>query len=347
MVMILLVAPSLNGLSLLFAQTASPPVSALAIGPQARFSASPVDFGRVMPTEIRHHVFIVTNAGTGVLIISNVAPGCGCTTAGEWDREIPPGKTGRIPIEFNPANFSGAVTKSIVVSSNDAVQSTHVLEIQATVWRPFEVVPAQVSFLPIEGEPTVETKVVRILNNLDQPATLEPPQSINPQFKTALKTIRPGREFAVHISYDSAIPNPSHHTAITIKTSFAEQPVLNISAFAMPQPAVVTLPAAIQLPPGPRGPNYSYNVVIRNNASAALRVTEPVASVKGLVVTLTEPQPGRLFYLNVAMPDEFKAQAENPAMISVKTSHPRFPEIRVPIIPSAVPPAPPAATVGK
>lgn len=344
--MALLALFELGGLPALRAQISPAPAVGKAAGPHARFAEPSVNFGKVMPTEARRHVFVVTNVGTEMLVISNVAPGCGCTTAGEWDKEIPPGKTGRIPIEFNPANFSGAVTKSIVVSSNDAVQSTQVLEIQATVWRPFEVSPAHVSFLPVEGEPREETKIVRIVNNLDQPATLEPPQSANPQFKTELKTIRPGREFELHVSYDSAVPSPSLNTTVTIKTSLADQPVLSVSAFAMPQPAVVTIPTTIQLPPGPLGPNYTYNVVIRNNGSAALKVTEPAASVEGLVVKLIEPQPGRMFYVSIAIPGEFKASAEKPAVISVKTSHPKFPEIRVPIVRPA-PPPPPATTAGK
>ena len=341
-VMVLFVLAQLSGLPLLSAPAAQAPV-AKAAGPQARFAEPSVNFGKVAPTEARRHVFVVTNVGTEMLVITDVAPGCGCTTAGTWDREIPPGQTGRIPIEFNPANFSGPVSKSVVVTCNDPAQPTQVLEIQATVWRPFEVTPTFTSFLPVEGEPRNEVKIVRIVNNLEQPATLERPESNNPLFKAELKTIRPGREFELHVSYDSAVTGPSLNTVISVRTSLAEQSLLNVSAFAMPQPAVITIPATIQLPPGPLGPNYTYNVVIRNNGEAALQVTDPAASVASLVVKVTEPQPGRMFYVSVAIPAEFKASAENPPVISVKTSHPKFPQIRVPIVPAA-PSAAPAVT---
>ncbi|MBM3855648.1 MAG: DUF1573 domain-containing protein [Verrucomicrobia bacterium] len=309
-------------------------------GPRAQFSGTVVDFGRVMPTEIRKHEYIVANDGTATLVITHVAPGCGCTTTGTWDKEIPPGQTGRIPIEFNPSTFSGAIVKSIVVETNEAVQSSHVLEIRANVWRPFEIHPAHVAFMTVEGEPREETRIVRILNNLDQPATLEPPVSTNPLFRGELKTIRPGQQFELHLAYDSSKTGPSLNTEITVKTSLAEQPVLTVAAFAMSQPAVMAIPNSIELPPGPRGQNYSHNLVIRNNSQAALKIIEATASVPKLAIKVTEPQPGRMFYVNVAIPDDFVARAEAPAIITVRTSHPRFPEIRVPVMPSAVPPPP-------
>jgi hypothetical protein len=323
------------------APAATPPAATAQAGAaRARFPESSVDFGRVLPTEMRKHEFVVVNDGTATLVINNVAPGCGCTTTGTWDKEIPPGKTGRIPIEFNPATFSGAIVKSIVVETNEAGQPSHMLELRANVWRPFELQPAHVAFMPVEGEPREETRIVRILNNLDQPATLGPLESTNPLFKAQLKTIRPGREFELHLAFDSSKTAPSLNTTITVKTSLPEQPVLTVSAFAMPQPAVIVIPNTIELPPGPRGKNYSHNLVIRNNGQTALQLTEAAASVARLAVKVTEPQPGRMFYVNVSIPDDFVARAEAPAIITVKTSHPRFPEIRVPVMPSTVPPPP-------
>jgi hypothetical protein len=306
-------------------------------GPQARYSELLIDFGKVTAAEIKRHTFVVTNTGSATLVVSDVAPGCGCTTAGAWDKEIAPGKTGRIPIEFNPANFSGVVAKSVVVTTNDPDRPMQVLDIRANVWRPLEIEPAFTSFLPIEGEARTETKVVRILNNLEKPVTLESPQSTNPHFKTELKSIQPGKEFELHISYDSAVTPPSLNTAISIKTSVVEQPVLNITAFAMPQPAVVTIPAAIQLPPVPITANYTYNVVVRNNATAALQVTSASASLAGLGVKIIESQAGRIYYVSVSFPKDFKVPAENPPVITIKTSHPRFAEIRVPVLPPVAP----------
>jgi hypothetical protein len=58
-----------------------------------------------------------------------------------------------------------------------------------------------------EGEETNETKVVRIINHLDGPLTLSPPQCANPAFKLELKTVQPGKEFALHVSYAGPVSN--------------------------------------------------------------------------------------------------------------------------------------------
>lgn len=333
--------------TMLRAQLSPGEAAAKAAAPSAQFAQLSVNFGQVKPADIQRHVFTVTNTGAVPLLISDVAAGCGCTTTGTWDKEIAPGATGRIPIEFNPANFSGEVHKSVVVSTNDPARPTQTLDLRANVWRPFEIIPAFTGFLPVEGEPRAETKVVRILNNLAEPAKLHAPESTNPQFQTALKAVRDGREYELSITYDSAIPGSSVNATITIKTGRAEQPILSMTAFAMPQPSLVTIPATLQLPAGKLGPGVTHNIVVRNNASAPLKITDTASSVSGIRLTVTESQPGRLYYVSAAFPAGYEASAAIPAIITVKTSHPRYPEIRVPIVPEAASAQPTSLSTGK
>ena len=54
-----------------------------------------------------------------------------------------------------------------------------------------------------------------------------------------------------------------------------------------------------------------------------------------------------MFYVSVAFPTGYQASAEKPAVISVKTSHPKYAEIRVPIVPGAAAVNPAAVAPGK
>src|SRR5262245_19754447 len=92
--------------------------------PRAHCAETTHDFGKVKNGEKPKHEFVVTNEGTATLEILEVKPGCGCTPAGAFDRHIPPGKTGKIPIEFNPINFAGPIAKAITVTCNDPAQGT-------------------------------------------------------------------------------------------------------------------------------------------------------------------------------------------------------------------------------
>jgi len=156
-------------------------------GPRIEFGSTNFDFGRITTGEPAKHSFIFTNTGTTTLEITEVKPGCGCTTAGEWDRSVEPGKTGAIPLQFNSRGFGGAVTKTATVSCNDPRQSNVVLQITGTVWKPIEVTPPMVVFQPTEEERTKQTKSVRIVSNLDEPLTLSDVECTDPSFRAELK----------------------------------------------------------------------------------------------------------------------------------------------------------------
>src|SRR5262249_8072316 len=71
----------------------------LSAAPRIQFSTPTFDFGKVEAGTAIKHDFIFTNTGNAVLEIRDVKPSCGCTTAGQWDRLVQPGKTGSIPVK--------------------------------------------------------------------------------------------------------------------------------------------------------------------------------------------------------------------------------------------------------
>src|SRR5437773_7503879 len=131
--------------------TPPPPAAASTAGPKIQFDSIVYDFTKVNSGEVVKHDFVFTNLGAATLEILDVRPGCGCTTAGTWDKKVEPGKTGKIPLQFSPANFSGPIAKGATVTCNDPAQSSIYLKFQATVWRPLEVQPQYLYFMPVEG----------------------------------------------------------------------------------------------------------------------------------------------------------------------------------------------------
>lgn len=78
------------------------------------------DFGKIKKGDVVSHVFEVTNTGKNPLIISNVQPTCGCTVPDFTKDPILPGKTGKITLTFDSANFDGVVHKTAEVYANVA-----------------------------------------------------------------------------------------------------------------------------------------------------------------------------------------------------------------------------------
>jgi hypothetical protein len=82
-------------------------------------------------------------------------------------------------------------------------------------------------------------------------------------------------------------------------------------------------------------------------------ISAPTVNVPGVVATLKESQPGRLFSITLDFPAGFAIKATEQAELTVKTSHPQYPVVRVPIVQSLresqpqIPedlPSPPTAT---
>jgi len=315
------------------------PATSKADGPRIKFSETSFDFAKVKSSDVVRHDFIVTNTGNAVLEITDVRPGCpSCTTALPWDHQIQPGQTGKIPIQFNPASFTGPVSKSVTVTCNDPVQSSHALQFRATVWHLIDVQPPYVYFMPAEGEETNETKVVRIVSQLEEPLTLSPPKSSNPAFKVETKTVRPGKEFELHVSYAGPVSNTTLQGFIMINTSSTNHPMIKVTAHAMPpQPALVVNPPQIILPAGTLSAGYRHSQMIRNNGSAPMKLTKVDVNSEGVAVQITESQPGKLFMLTLNFPPNFQVRPGQPLELTVNTTHPRRPVIKVPIVQAAAP----------
>ena len=86
-----------------------------------------------------------------------------------------------------------------------------------------------------------------------------------------------------------------------------------------------------------------YSLAIRNSGTNALALKDPAVNAKGIDVQLREVQRGRLFTVTLTFPAGFDVTAGEQIELSVKSNHPQFPIIKVPVqtrrqAPIAVPP---------
>lgn len=316
------------------AAPAGPATAAAALrqaGPRIRFATPLFDFGKVDAGAVVKHDFIFTNTGDATLEILDVKPGCGCTTTGTWDKRVEPGKTGAVPIVFNSAGFSGQVAKSVAVTCNDVTQSNLFLQIKGTLWRPVDITPLSAYFNVPSETPTNDTRVVRIVNNLEQPLTLSEPECTNRAFRVELQTVKPGKEFDLRVTVQPPFPGSYTQAAITLKTSVTNPAVLSIPAFASLQPAVMAIPSQIHLPAGPLPASTKPSVTIRNFGTNTLAVSEAKINLEGAAVELKEVQPGRVFTVAVNFPAGLQLAPTQKVELQVKSSHPGFPVIIVPV----------------
>ncbi|MGD0410194.1 MAG: DUF1573 domain-containing protein [Verrucomicrobiota bacterium] len=349
------------------AVAAAPAPAALStnsLGPRIRFNTESAEAGTNAAGEPIRYTFVITNTGDEMLVLSNVIPGCGCTTVGgtapgsatTWTHEIAPGQTGVIPVQVDTRNLRGSINKIVTVVSNDRTRSNVTVHITGVVSLPIEVSPAMASFSIMPDAPSQNPQMIKIFNRADTPLTLSDPQSTTNAFSAVLKTNVPGQEFELTVTAapPSGLP-PSFATtvvqgSISLRTSVASMNPLQIGVFETIFPEVTVYPASIQLPAGPLAQASTNHVIIRGNA-ADLNLFDPGANVPGVDVSVRVIQTNRQFILSAVFPQGFQMQPGQAVALTFKTDNPRFPVLTVPVTPVLAvirrpPPVPPPARTG-
>jgi hypothetical protein len=305
-------------------------------GAKIAFDQSVFDFGTSWAGEPVKHVYVVTNTGNAPLEISRVHPSCGCTTAGNYSTNIPPGKTGTISIQFDNSHYSGAVTKTIDVFSNARNSSRAQLTLHGIVKKALEVIPLQAIITAQDDATVPATATVKIVNNRDVPVTISDPVSANKKYIPELKTIKPGREYELTISIEPPYTSPNAPGTIALKTTIPEQPLLTVTAITSIQKSVQVSPAQIVV--GPPTDHWTTNrVFIRGNGVTHLTLEEPQSSDSRLDVKLVALGTPNLYNLIVAIPPNYGIPNGEHVTATLKSNHPRYPVITVPIVQSLRP----------
>ena len=301
-----------------------------AVGPRIQFATPVYDFVRARQGDPVKYTYVFTNTGDQLLIVTNVQPQCGCTAAGDWTRQVEAGKTGSIPIQFNSAGYNGPVFKQVTVTCNDKRQTVSFLQLKGTIYRPFEINP-QVAVFNLPPDSEGGSMVVSITNNMEEPLTLSAPQSNNRAFTVELKTIEPGKGYQLLVSAVPPLNPGSTQGQITLKTSWTNPPVLNITVYANVQAAIGVIPAHITLPAAPLMSAQTNSVMIQNNSTNQLTLSEPAVNAPGVETQIKEVQAGRSFNAFLSFPRGFEIPAGQQVEFTVKSSNPKFPVVRVPI----------------
>ncbi|MDH4196742.1 MAG: DUF1573 domain-containing protein [Candidatus Aminicenantes bacterium] len=104
--------------------------------PRLKFEAEKHDFGKVKQGQSVTYEFVFENRGDALLIIEKVETSCGCTAALLSEKNIAPGKKGKIKSTFETQGYGGRVTKYIFVESNDPSSPRVELAVTADVQTP-------------------------------------------------------------------------------------------------------------------------------------------------------------------------------------------------------------------
>jgi hypothetical protein len=319
--------------------TTAAPAPTTAAG-QIQFETPVYDFGKVKSGDPVKYTYVFTNTGCGTLEVTHVQPQCGCTTAGDWTKKVEPGQTGTIPIQFNSGTYpAGGVTKNIVVTCNDPAHPQVTLQLKGAIWKPIDFQPAY-AMLNVPADGPGAPAVVKVINNMEEPLTLSPPESNNRSVTATLSTNQPGKEFQLTLSAVPPLKPGAFQVAITLKTSATNMPTLNIPLWVNVAPAVTVIPAQVFLPPGPLAAQAMPSIRIENKSTNHMQLSVPAVNAEGVDIQIKELQPNRMYDAQLTFPAGFQIAQGQRITFTAKSGLEQFPLIEVPINQQPSPPVP-------
>ncbi|HLP49189.1 MAG TPA: DUF1573 domain-containing protein [Candidatus Deferrimicrobium sp.] len=198
-----------------------------------KFKQSIVDFGEANSGDEVSANFEFENAGDSVLVIKNVSTSCGCTTTKLEKLEYQPGEKGAIPVKFNTKGYSGKVTKTITVTSNDEetnhgrVQLDITGKVNLKDFAEMEMTPDQLDFGKVNLGKTYTKKVtLKNTGTLDlQIVEITHGPEVNMEFPDRI--VRPSLEIPLDIVFKPMQEGP-FTTFLKVRTNAYRQRLMII-----------------------------------------------------------------------------------------------------------------------
>jgi hypothetical protein len=101
--------------------------------PEIKLEKNQYNFGDVKEGEVVTAEIPYKNVGESVLKINNVKSSCGCTAVVLEGKELKPNEAGTLKIELDTSNYSGRITRTVTLFSNDPKNNRETILLFANV----------------------------------------------------------------------------------------------------------------------------------------------------------------------------------------------------------------------
>lgn len=299
--------------------------------PQLHVGEPVFDFGRVEQGETVTHVFHFSNRGERNLRVESVETSCGCTAAVLAADTIPPGESGSIQASLDTSRFLGRQSKRLHVRTNDPVRPVTPLVMQGEITTEVQVQPAQLYLGRLRrGSPTVRT--LSVLFDADKPIEITQVRHDNPAIRVEAEDVqldgKRGKRLRVSVAKTAVLGRLD--STLTITTTSAKKPILNVPVFGSVEGDVTVEPPQVSFGIVNPANIKTRSVRIVNHAATPLRIVEVTSSLEAVVPELNEVTPGREFRLRLRA-DGTRHTGKLRGSIQVMTDHPEQPRLTIPV----------------
>ena len=190
------------------------------------------DFGSVAQGKKVDHVFILKNKGDTPLTIIRTRTSCGCTVANVSTKTIEPGKSAELKTTFDSANFSGKISKTITVETNDPANPAYTLTVKGAVNEELVVTPRQANLGLVRMGGAKEV-VLTLENRGERTIRIASVNSPMPQVKALAKksALKPGESTSISVTVTPRETDRFLSGFITIATDSPGKPEITVPLY--------------------------------------------------------------------------------------------------------------------
>ena len=298
-------------------QAAKPAAPGKAVAaPKIEIAQETKEMGTVPKGQVIETDFVIKNSGGSDLVITDARPSCGCTVS-SFDKLIKPGSEGKVHASVDTKSFSGPISKSILVVSNDPDRPQMNLFVKALV-KPFvDVAPqAYVRFSVVKGDPASQDVILISEEKGFKPVVAETAQpyvkaEVSPAGDKDKIAGRPGEQYKLAISVLPDAPEGLLNAPVRLTTGVSQQPNLEVPVSGIVRPRVSVTPITVNFGNFTAGKDpITRNIVVTNNKPGnPIKVTKAEVSVPGFVTDVVPTQEGVSYTVVVKASEKVKKGA--------------------------------------
>lgn len=305
-------------------------------GPKMDVPTKVKDFGIVAQGHVIEANFQIVNDGNQPLEIKAVRPTCGCTVA-SFDRQVAPGKAGLIKAKVDTTNFTGPITKSILVLTNDPQVPTTTLVVKAVVQPYLEVLPRPlVRFNVVQGEEA--TQEVTVVSDRNEDYKITKVEADKPFITASVRKLGkneliPGKfktQYRVTLKVNKDATVGPVDANVLIHTTHPKAKTVRVKVFGVVRALLYVTPAQIQFGSVAAKVKPGRNVIVINNRGSAVKVTGAEIADAAFTTQVFPIEEGKRYQVTVAVKADAKPGPRS-TVLTIHTTDPKFKELKVPV----------------
>jgi len=297
------------------------------------------DTGTVAQGEVVEVSFAIRNEGTEPLQIKAVRPTCGCTVA-DFDKEIAAGGEGAVKAKLETKDFSGPISKSILIMTNDPAEPTVSVVIKCNVQPFVEVLPRPlIRFNAVQLEPMTQ-KVVVVSTDTTRDFKVTKVESSVPFLTTAVRRLpdselvpgKPADQYEVTVSMDPDAPVGPVSGDLTISTDNPKASEVAVKVYGVVRALVHVTPTQLEFGSVEAKARPGRNLIVVNNRTgdSSLKITSATVDDPAFETAVSTIEEGKRYQITVSVKGDAAAGAHN-ATLTLKTSDADFSQLTVPV----------------